>query len=234
MQNKTTILEERSRRAGLVINTAKTKVLKINSGSNRKIRVNDEEEEDSFTYLGSVVDTSGGTDADVANRINKARGAFHSLKQIWSSGSISTSIKLKIFNSNVKSVLLYGAETCRMTVKRIRKLQSYVNHCLRRILKIRWTDKITNEELWERTGQIPMVKQARKRKPSNSITRQALHWNPQGKRKRGRPKNSWRRDTEKEMKVLGKNWKELQQLAEKRRLWRLFVDGPCSNLEPRA
>ena len=89
-----------------------------------------------------------------------------------------------------------------------------------------------------------MVKQVRKRKwawvghtlrrPSNSITRQALHWNPQGKRKRGRPKNSWRRDTEKEMKALGKNWKELQQLAEKRRLWRLFVDGPCSNLEPRA
>ena len=57
MQNKTTILEERSRRAGLVINTAKTKVLKINSGSNRKIRVNDAdiEEVDSFTYLGSVV-----------------------------------------------------------------------------------------------------------------------------------------------------------------------------------
>ena len=73
-----------------------------------------------------------------------------------------------------------------------------------------------------------------RQRPSNSITRQALHWNPQGKRKRGRPKNSWRRDTEKEMKVLGKNWKELQQLAEKRRLWRLFVDGPCSNLEPRA
>ena len=111
------------RRAGLVINTAKTKVLKINSGSNRKIRVNDVdiEEVDSFIYLGSVVETSGGTDADVSNRINKARGAFHSLKQIWSSGIISTSTKLKIFNSNVKSVLLYGAETWRMTVKMIRK-----------------------------------------------------------------------------------------------------------------
>ena len=131
-----------------------------------------------------------------------------------------------------------------MTVKTIRKLQSFLNHCLRRILKIRWTDKITNEELWERSGQIPMVKQVRKRKwawvghtlrrPSNSITRRALHWNPQGKRKRGRPKNSGRRDTEKEMKVLGKNWKELQQLAEKRRLWSLFVDGPGSNLEPGA
>lgn len=166
MQNKTSILEERSRKTGLVINTARTKVMKINSCSRRKIRVNDAdiEEVESFTYLGSVVDTCGGTDADVANRMNKARGAFHSLKKIWSSGSISTSTKLKIFNSNVKAVFLYGAETWRMTVKTARKLQSYVSHCLRRILKIHWTDKITNEELWEWTGQIPMVKQVRKRK----------------------------------------------------------------------
>ena len=99
MQNKTSILEERSRKAGLLINTAKTKVMNINSGSSRKIRVNDAdiEEVESFTYLGSVVDTSGGSDSDVANRINKARGAFYSLKKIWSSGCISTSTKLKIF-----------------------------------------------------------------------------------------------------------------------------------------
>jgi hypothetical protein len=32
------------------------------------------------------------------------------------------------------------------------------------------------------------------RKPPTNITRQALTWNPHGKRKRGRPKNSWRRD----------------------------------------
>ena len=40
--------------------------------------------------------------------------------------------------------------------------------------------------------------------------------------------------TGKTKEVLRKSWKELQHLAEKRRLWRLFVDGPCSNLEPRA
>ena len=33
------------------------------------------------------------------------------------------------------------------------------------------------------------------RKAPNNITRQALRWNPQGKRKRGRPRNNWRRDT---------------------------------------
>jgi len=30
-------------------------------------------------------------------------------------------------------------------------------------------------------------------KPTDDITRQALEWNPQGKRSRGRPKNTWRR-----------------------------------------
>ena len=33
------------------------------------------------------------------------------------------------------------------------------------------------------------------RKPASNITRQALTWNPQGKRKRDRPKNSGHRDT---------------------------------------
>ena len=31
-----------------------------------------------------------------------------------------------------------------------------------------------------------------------SIARQSLTWNPQGKRKKGRPRNTWRRDLEKE------------------------------------
>ena len=35
-------------------------------------------------------------------------------------------------------------------------------------------------------------------KPASSTTRQALTWNPQGKRKRGRPRNSWRRDADAE------------------------------------
>ena len=39
-------------------------------------------------------------------------------------------------------------------------------------------------------------------KTVSSITRQALTWNPQGKRKRGRPTN-WRRDVETKLKETG-------------------------------
>jgi hypothetical protein len=47
------------------------------------------------------------------------------------------------------------------------------------------------------------------RKPASNITRQALRWNPQGKRKRGRPRNSWRRDLYAECQAMGQTWGQL-------------------------
>ena len=69
------------------------------------------EEVDHFTYLGSVVDTQGGTEADVKAMLVKARMAFLQLKNIWNSDVLSLKNKIRIFNTNVKAVLLYGAET---------------------------------------------------------------------------------------------------------------------------
>ena len=39
------------------------------------------EEVESFIYLGSIVDTRGGVEADVKTRISKARAAFHILRK---------------------------------------------------------------------------------------------------------------------------------------------------------
>ena len=130
--------------------------MKVNCNPIRKINVEgaDLEEVECVTHLGSVVDTNGGPDKDVAASINKARGAFNLLKKNLDSSGISTATKLKIFNSNVKAVLLYGAETWRMTAKTTKKLQTFTNYCLRRILKLHWTNKATNEELWTRTSQL--------------------------------------------------------------------------------
>jgi hypothetical protein len=85
-------------------------------------------------YLGNVVDTSGGTDKDIRVRIRKAKTGFNMLKKIWNAREIST--KIRIFNSNVKAVLFYGAETWRTTVASSMKIQSFINRCLRRILRI--------------------------------------------------------------------------------------------------
>ena len=60
-----------------------------------------------YTYMGSVVSSTGGIE-DVKARLPKARVAFLMLK-IWKSNS--RCMKLRILNSNVVSVLLYGSET---------------------------------------------------------------------------------------------------------------------------
>ena len=45
------------------------------------------------------------------------------------------------------------------------------------------------------------------RKEDGEISKSALFWNPQGNRKRGRPRNSWRRSVNKEA---GRSWNELR------------------------
>nr|KAG5685489.1 hypothetical protein BaRGS_003382 [Batillaria attramentaria] len=240
MQDMTTCLEATSAGTGLKINRRKTELMKINTTANTPVTVGGESirEVESFVYLGSVVDGQGGTDRDVTARIGKARAAMVMLKNIWASKVVSIRTKLRIFNSNVKSVLLYGCETWRTTKTMQQKIQTFLNTCLRRIFNIRWPEKIRNEELWERAGQEPAAKQILRRKwgwightlrkPASSTTRQALTWNPQGKRKRGRPRNSWRRDTEAELYKQGTNWTGVARIAQNRVRWRRVVDGLCS------
>ena len=157
------------------------------------------------------------------------------LKNAWASKKISTRTKHCIFSSKVKSVLLYGSETWRKTKTTLWNIQTFINTCLWCIYNIRWPEMISNEDLWERAGQEPVVKQILKRKwgwightlrkPAFSITRQALNWNRQGKRKRDRARNSWRRDTEAELKQQGYNWTGAERTAQNIVRWQRVVDG---------
>lgn len=246
MQEKSDTLSQTAIKLGLSPNTAKTQVIKIHTQTINPILMNGTalEEVEAFTYLGSVVDTTGGTDDDIRSRINKARVVFNMLRKIWSANNISTNTKMRIFNSSVKQVMLYGSETWRTTKHTTHRLQTFTNTCLRRILHIWWRDKVRNVDLWERTNQEPIDVQIRKRKwswightlrkPAKDITRQALRWNPQGKRKQGRPRNSWRRSVETEMSKGGLNWGDLERTAKNRVKWRTFVSGLCTLEEQRA
>ena len=93
--------------------------MRINSTNERPIKLNNEDIENvtSFTYLGSVIAVDGGTERDMLARIGKARTAFLLLRPARRSKEISLRTKLRIFNTNVKSVFMCGAETLRVTKK---------------------------------------------------------------------------------------------------------------------
>ncbi|VDP00733.1 unnamed protein product [Schistosoma margrebowiei] len=240
MQEKTTSVAAASAAVGLNIHKGKSKVLRYNTACTNPITIDGEDLEDlkTFTYLGSIIDEHGGYDADVKARIGKARAAYLQPRNIWNSKQLSTNTKVRIFNTNVKIVLLYGVETWRTTKAIIQKIQVFINSCLRKILQIRWPDNINNNVLWERTNQIPAEEEIRKkrwkwightlRKAHNCVTRQALTWSPQGQRKRGRPKSTLRREMEIDMKKMNKNWMELEKKAQDRVGWRMLIGGLCS------
>jgi len=93
------------------------------------------------------------------------------------------------------------------------KIQNFVNRCLRYILRIWWPNIISNKDLWNVTGQedINVEIKERKfrwidhtlRKDNGEIPKAALLWNLQGNRKRGRPRNSWRKSV---IKEAGRSW----------------------------
>ena len=213
-----------------------------NKGQN-PVRLQQEEikEVDKFTYLGSVVSKDAGADEDIKSRISKSRHVFRTLTPIWRSSALSLHKKFRIFNTKVKSVMLYGSETWRTTKTNRNKLQTFVNRCLRNILNIRWPEIISNKELWARTKQAPVEEDIKKRKwgwightlrksPSN-VTRQVLDWNPQGKRKGGRPRQTRRRSTDAEVKAAGMTWVELKRIPHNRVCWRSAVEALCSRVQ---
>ena len=79
--------------------------------------------------------------------LNKGRAAFAQLQPIWKSNNYSLRTKLKLYNSNVKSVLLYGSECWRIIESDMKKVEAFHNSCLRNINKIFWPNKISNKNL---------------------------------------------------------------------------------------
>lgn len=224
---------------GLRINISKTKSMCINS-NNRRFSIGGEEieEVDSFTYLGSDVNKTGGAAEDIRKRIGKAWAAYFRLSKVWRNTNIFTRTKVKLLKSNVVSVLLFGCESWRMTKGDESKLDVLLHRWLRRILRIDWTLHVTNEEVRRRARVSETLSETVRRRrwgfightlrrDRKDLARTALTWTPEGKRKRGRPKETYRRTVEKEMKQLGLNsWAAAAAVASDRSEWRKIITGP--------
>ena len=232
IQQKTENLKKTACTLGLRINTHKTKTLRNNKSNNTPVITEEEELEDvqEFTYLGSKIATNGDCDLEINARISKARQAFALLRPIWRNSGLSLHTKVRIFKSNVLSVLLYGSECWKTTITIERKLEVFQTQSLRRILKIFWPNTISNEDLRNKAGVTPLAEviAARRwrwlghvcRMTTDSLPRTALRWTPQGKRLKGRPKETWRRTVEKDLKTRGLTLETAPRIAADRDKWR--------------
>ncbi|KAK7101726.1 hypothetical protein V1264_020063 [Littorina saxatilis] len=220
---------------GLSVSQKKTETMLLNAERPTPVKAYgaDLPQTEQFTYLGSIIRKDGGAEKDIKSRLNKARNVMRTMNNTWKSAQYSTHTKLKLYRSCVMSTLMYGSECWRMTKSDAAKLSSFHTTCLRKILRIFWPRKISNNDLLQRCNMEEMetlITQRRwrwighvLRMENDSIPKVALRWTPEGKRKRGRPNQTWRRTVEEESKDLNHSWATLERLARDRQKWRSFV-----------
>ena len=131
-------------------------------------------------------------------------------------------------------MLLYSAETWNMTLVNRKKLEAAHRRWLRKILRISWVDRVTNEEVRWRTGQESLETIIRRRRlrwfghihrmSSSRLAHQALDCTPPIFRKKpGQPRKSWKLTIKEDLTLLGLTWDEAKEEVEDREEWRCHV-----------
>ena len=81
-------------------------------------------------------------------------------KRFWNDHGIRLDAKIQLYRSAILSPLLYGGENWTPYRRHIQKLDSFHMKCLRRILNVKWQDKMPNTDVLERckiTGSESML-----------------------------------------------------------------------------
>ena len=188
---------------------------------------------DHFNYLGSILDLKGDIRREAANRRGKASAVFKKLGRVWRNNALSLKTKLRFFNSIVVSVLLYGCETWTSLREVEEKMRRFESNCLRKIMKVRWYQHVSEEEIRGRSGQPSIIGKMKTRRwlyfghvlrmPEGRLPLECIEWTPAGRRRRGRPRETWRRTMEREMREAGVDLGEARRMDQDRGEWKSFV-----------
>ena len=89
-----------------------------------------------YKYLGVIFDTSGTEDKEIRSRLTQARKCIACLNEILWSKDIRKERKLNIYNALIKSSLLYGSETWRLTENNKRRVEATEMDALRRFSRM--------------------------------------------------------------------------------------------------
>ena len=110
-------LKETYEKWGLDMNLNKTKYLCIGE-THRNLKLDTDSEIEfcqEYKCLGVIFDTSGTDDKEIIQEVIQARKCIAYLNGILWSKDIRKERKLNIYNALIKSSLLYGSETWRLT-----------------------------------------------------------------------------------------------------------------------
>ena len=140
----------------------------------------------------------------IRNRIRAARAAYGRLtERVFENHGLNFQTAVIIFRAVVLSTLLYACETWTLYSRDVKQLEKFHQAKLRQIFRVRWNDKITNNEILT-CASLPSIEatilQHRlcwvghiARMPPTRLLKIILYWElADGNRPRGGPKRRFK------------------------------------------
>ena len=180
--------------------------------------------------LGATFTINGDYSKEIRKRIGIAKNATIALTNIWKDRNISLRTMKRLLQSLVFSIASYGSEC--WVLKRIdrKRIDGFEMWCYRRVLRISWIKKKTNEEFLQKINiQRRLLNILDERKLSfighqmrktNSLEKRMLIGAVYGQRPRGRPRT---RLSDNIKEICGMTMVELERKAQDRNNWRSLV-----------
>jgi hypothetical protein len=233
MDNLVTVAKEYN----MKVNVKKSKVMKVSRKGGGQVNLVVEgkkvEQVTKFKYLGSWITEDGRCETEVKARIGMAKEAFSKRKELLTK-KMSRVVKKKIIKTVIWSVALYAAETWTLKKEEVRRLNALEMWLWRRMEKISWTEKKSNDEVLQIVGEErKMVETVIKRKKNwighvlrhEGLLREVIEGKMEGKRPRGRPRIGMLEELKEG------SYGEMKRRAEDRDSWKCWVPRTCRETE---
>ncbi|XP_049957338.1 uncharacterized protein LOC126473992 [Schistocerca serialis cubense] len=201
---------------------------RIKSGDAEGIRLGNETLKvvKKFFYLGSKIPDDGRSREDIKCRLAMARKAFLKKRNLLTS-NIDLNVRKSFLKVFVWSVATYGSETWTINSLDKKRIEAFNMWCYRRMLKIRWVDHMTNDEVLNRIGEKRSLwhNLTRRRdrlvghvRRHQGITNLVLEGSVEGKNCRGKPRNEYAKQIQNGVSC-SRYW-EMKKVAQDRVAWR--------------
>jgi hypothetical protein len=195
---------------GLEVNAEETKYMLLsrhqNAGQNHDIKIANRcfENAAQLRYLGTTVMNQNLIQEEIKRRLNSGNACCHSVQNLLSPHLLSKNVKIRMHKTIILPMVLYGCETCSLTLKEEHRMRVFESRVLRRIFGPKrmtgdWR-RPYNEELHNlySSSIIRMIK-PRRMKWTGRVARMGAKRNaygisvekPEGNRPLGRPRRRW-------------------------------------------
>ena len=129
-------VKEESEKAGLKLNTEKTKIMALSPINSRQVDRETMGTVTDFIFLGSKITANGDCSHEIKRRLLFGRKAMTNLDSILKSKGITLPTEVHIVKATVFPVVLYGCENWIIKKAKCRRIDAPELQCWRRLLRV--------------------------------------------------------------------------------------------------